>query len=429
MMYRGSELMNYRHLFDGIETSVKIKDGSMVVPINFDNGATTPPFKYVNRQLKESISLYGPIGRGAGQKGDYCTEKYEESRKKILEFFNLSQRNEYTVIYVKSTTEGLNLLSNVLINDKKEKVLTTRMEHHANDLPWRYNSDVEYVEVDSNGRLDLKQLEEKLSQNTFSYVSITGASNVTGYINPINSIAKIVHRYGAKLIVDGAQLVPHRKINMTGNHPDESIDFLVFSAHKMYAPYGVGVIVGLSKELNTLPFLKGGGAVKTVSDSDVIWKPAPERHEAGTQNFLGIVALTASIDMIKKIGYNHIVSHENYLRNYLIRELRKIPNVILYGDYNNIDDRLGVISFNIKDKDYDYVSHKLADDFGIATRYGKFCAHPYVNRLLNVDDDTVIEKSLSNEKSTGMIRLSLGLYNTLCEAKCVVNAISYIANN
>ena len=299
----------------------------------------------------------------------------------------------------------------------------------STDFKDGYNSDVEYVEVDSNGRLDLKQLEEKLSQNTFSYVSITGASNVTGYINPINSIAKIVHRYGSKLIVDGAQLVPHRKINMTGNHPDESIDFLVFSAHKMYAPYGVGVIVGLSKELNTLPFLKGGGAVKTVSDSDVIWKPAPERHEAGTQNFLGIVALTASIDMIKKIGYNHIVSHENYLRNYLIRELRKIPNVILYGDYNNIDDRLGVISFNIKDKDYDYVSHKLADDFGIATRYGKFCAHPYVNRLLNVDDNTVIEKSLSNEKSAGMIRLSLGLYNTLCEAKCVVNAISYIANN
>ena len=427
MIYRGSDIMNYRHLFDGIETSVKIKDGSMVVPINFDNGATTPPFKYVNRQLKESISLYGPIGRGAGQKGDYCTEKYEESRKKILEFFNLSYRNDYTVVYVKNTTEGLNLLSNILINDKKEKVLTTRMEHHANDLPWRYASDVDYIEVDSKGRLNLDQLEEKLSKDKFSYVSITGASNVTGYINPINSIAKIVHRYGSKLIVDGAQLVAHRKIDMLGKHPDESIDFLVFSAHKMYAPYGVGVIVGLSNDLNTFPFLKGGGAVKTVSDSDVIWKPVPERHEAGTQNFLGIVALTASIDMIKKVGYNHIVSHENYLRSYLIDELKKIPNVILYGDCDNIDDRLGVISFNIEGKDYDYVSRKLADDFGIATRYGKFCAHPYVNRLLNIDDNTIISKAISGEKSAGMVRISLGLYNTIREAKYVIKAIADIA--
>ena len=301
------------------------------------------------------------------------------------------------------------------------------MEHHANDLPWRYASDVDYVEVDSKGRLNLKQLEEKLSKEKFSYVSITGASNVTGYINPINSIAKIVHRYGAKLIVDGAQLIAHRKIDMLGKHPDESIDFLVFSAHRMYAPYGIGVIVGLKDNLNTLPFLKGGGAVKTVSDSDVIWKPVPERHEAGTQNFLGIVALTASIDMIKKVGYNHIVSHENYLRSYLIDELKKIPNVILYGDCDNIDDRLGVISFNIEGKDYDYVSRKLADDFGIATRYGKFCAHPYVNRLLNIDDNTIISKAISGEKSSGMIRLSLGLYNTLREAKYVIKAIADIA--
>lgn len=429
MMYRGSEIMNYRHLFDGIETSVKIKNGSVVVPVNFDNGATTPPFKYVNRQLKESISLYGPIGRGTGQKGDFCTEKYEESRKKILEFFNLSCSNDYTVVYVKNTTEGLNLLSNILITDKAEKVLSTRMEHHANDLPWRYTSDVDYIDVDSKGRLDLNQLEEKLSKDKFSYVSITGASNVTGYINPINSIAKIVHHYGSKLIVDGAQLVAHRQIDMLGNQPDESIDFLVFSAHKMYAPYGTGVIVGLRNDLNTIPFLKGGGAVKTVSDFDVLWKPAPERHEAGTQNFLGVVALTASIDMLKRIGYDHIVSHENYLRNYLINELKKIPNVILYGDCDNIDDRLGVISFNIEDKDYDYVSHKLADDFGIATRYGKFCAHPYVNRLLNINDSTIISKAISGEKSSGMIRLSLGLYNTLREAKYVIKAISDIAKN
>ena len=201
-------MMNYRHLFDGIEIPVKLGGRRNIIPINFDNGATTPPLKWVNETVRKNALSYGPIARGAGQKGDKCTEQFEASRESVLDFFNLLGRNDYSVIYVKNTTEGLNLLANVLFEYKDCTVLTTRMEHHANDLPWRHTAHVEYVEVDKSGRISLKEIENHLAQNpSIKFVTVTGASNVTGYINPIHEIARIVHRYDAKLIVDAAQLV------------------------------------------------------------------------------------------------------------------------------------------------------------------------------------------------------------------------------
>lgn len=422
-------MMNYRYLFDGIEMPVNLGGGGTMVPVNFDNGATTPPLKWVNEVVRKNALSYGPIARGAGQKGDWCTEQFEASREIVLDFFNLSGRNDYSVIYVKSATEGLNLLANVLCNDTEYTVLTTRMEHHANDLPWRYASHVEYVEVDQVGRINLKEIEAHLARNPYiKFVTITGASNVTGYVNPIHDIARIVHKYGAKLIVDAAQLVAHRAINMAGKNKWEQIDFLVFSGHKMYAPYGAAAIVGLKAYLDhTVPFLKGGGAVDIVLDEKVIWSESPYLHEAGTQNYLGIMALVASMQMLKKVGFNNIEEHETKIKNYLMREMEKIPQVKLYGDLDYSSNKLGVIVFNIGGIHFEQVAFKLANQFGIATRYGKFCAHPYVDRLLEMDEERrQISEHAHHGEDIGMVRISLGLYNTLGEAKDFINALKYM---
>lgn len=422
-------MMNYRYLFDGIDTPVRLADKGMTVPINFDNGATTPPLKWVNETIRKNALSYGPIARGAGQKGDYCTNQYESSRGKVLDFVGLSGRDDYSVIYVKNTTEGLNLLANVLYPFKQVAVLTTRMEHHANDLPWRHTANVEHVEVDQLGRLNLNELETRLAYNPrIKFVTVTGASNVTGYINPIHKIARIVHKYGAKLIVDAAQLVAHKRINMAGTCKDEQIDFLVFSGHKMYAPYGSGVVVGLTHYLNNAePFIRGGGAVDVVLDDDVIWGESPYLHEAGTQNYLGVMSLVAAMQVLNRVGFEAIESHEIKLRNYLLKELSSIPRVKLYGDVNYLQDRLCVICFNVEGIHFEQVAAKLASRFGIATRYGKFCAHPYVNRLLEMDGERVcLSEHAHNGEDIGMVRISLGLYNTLGEAKDFIDALKYL---
>lgn len=422
-------MTNYRELFDGIDVPIKLADGSDIIPINFDNGATTPPLKSVTKIITENIQNYGPIARGLGQKGDFCTNKFEEARKILLDFFNLKYTNTHTVIFTKSDTEGLNLLSNVLIKNKNEKVLTTRMEHHANDLPWRKTSTVLYIDVDKLGRINTGDIEEELIKNNgeIKYVTVTAASNVTGYVNPVHDIAKLCHKYGAKIIVDAAQLVAHRSIDMKGNSNLDQIDFLTFSAHKAYAPFGSGAIIGLKEDLsNVEPFLVGGGCVEGVFDKGVLWNEEPHRLEAGTQNFFGVIAMAQALKELKKVGFKDIYSHEKQIKNYILNEMNKMNKVIAYGDTVNTDDRLGVIAFNIEGKDYEEVAMKLAEKRGIALRCGKFCAHPYVYRLLGVSDSEAYLDVTSKAEKFGMIRASLGLYNTIEEASDLLNMLELL---
>ncbi|MEG2338629.1 MAG: aminotransferase class V-fold PLP-dependent enzyme, partial [Clostridium sp.] len=207
---------NYRKLFAGINTPIALESGECIIPINFDNAATTPPFKCVNNSIMENILMYGSIGRGKGQKSEYCSYAYEESREFVLDFLNIKRKDLYSVVYVKNTTEGINLLAKALIKKKDDIIVTSRMEHHANDLPWRREGTVKYIEVDDRGKLDICSLEKlfKKYKGKIKVLSITGASNVTGYITNIESLASIAHSYGAKIVVDAAQLIAHRKISM-----------------------------------------------------------------------------------------------------------------------------------------------------------------------------------------------------------------------
>lgn len=421
----------YRDLFIGVDNPVQLASGNIAMPIGFDNGATTPSFKCSYRELSRGLMTYGAVARGTGQKSEITTQKYEDARQIILDFFNVGNDPRYTAVFGKTTTECMNLLSHVLIEDKDDKILTTRMEHHANDLPWRYSATVEYIEVDKMGRIKIDDIEKKLKENkgTIKYVTITGASNVTGYMNPIYDIAKICHRYNAKIIVDGAQLVAHKEVDMKGNNPGEEIDFLVFSSHKTYAPYGTGVIVGLVEDLsNVTPFLKGGACVKAVTDYDVIWDDPPALHEAGSPNSLGAMATGRALKQLKEIGFDNIYEHEMILKEFIISEMKKIDRVILYGDNDNIDDRLGIIVFNIDGVNYKTIGKRFADEMAIALRTGKFCAHPYVNRLMAVSDETASYNAYNNKPTNGMLRASLGLYNTMEEARAFIAYTKYLVS-
>lgn len=409
--------MNYRSYFAGIESQVRLENGRTVVGINFDNGATTPPMNCAVEAIQKDLNWYGAIGRSKGQKNAYCTEKFNAARGHILSFFHLQPEGNHTVVYVKSATEGLNLLAHILLCDNNDMVLVSRMEHHANLIPWRTNtSRVDYIETDPMGRVLIQDIEAKLRRyrGAVKYVTITAASNVTGYVNDIHQIARICHRYGAKIIVDGAQIVAHREVNLAGDCPDECIDFFVFSAHKAYAPFGGGAVIGLKEYLfKRDPFLKGGGAVDNVFDYSQLWLESPERMEAGTQNYFGVISMYAALYQLRKIGFDQIAAHENELKDYLISNMLKLPNVILYGDTKNTADRIGVIVFNIRGKKHWEVGEALATTMGIATRDGKFCSHPYVTRLLGV---TNLPQNEAEQDTCGMVRLSLGLYNTRAEA-------------
>ena len=405
---------NIRKYIVGADDPMEMSDGSMKVMVNFDNAATTPALVPVMHEVDSKLTTYGSIGRGYSAKSNYSTSLYEDTRYKVLDFVNADPET-YTCIYVNNTTDGLNKLASALVESKKDLVLATRMEHHANDLPWRERCKVIYAEVDEQGRVIYDELEKKLNENKdIKYVTVTAASNVTGYVTDVHRVAKMAHEHGAKIIVDGAQIVAHRAFSMRGATPEENIDFLVFSAHKMYSPYGGGAIVGLTEVLDQhMPEFYGGGIVEIVSDYKVTYTPyAPELYEAGSPNYPGVVGLGAAIDVLKEVGFDDIQSHEQVLVKKMIDGLKELDNVIIYGDTDDISDRVGVVTFNFSDVNSGLLASRLSEK-GAATRRGAFCAHPYVWRLMGIpDEETESFVGCDSTKTPGMIRVSFGIYNT-----------------
>lgn len=423
--------MNFRDLVMGVDSKVKLLDGREIYAVNFDNAATTPPLRAVVNNILKYSEYYASIGRGAGHKAEITTRLYNESREFFLDFFNIKEKDKYTVIYVNNTTDGINKLARILIKDKNEIIISTRMEHHSNDLPWRRYAKVDYIEVDEMGRLKINELEEKMKyyNGKVKYVTVTGASNVTGYINDIHKIAKIVHRYNAKIIVDGAQLVPHGKLNMKGDCDEEKIDFLVFSAHKLYAPFGSGAIVGPKEVFNkSIPCNEGGGTVNFVMDGEVEYLLTPEKDEAGTPNFFGVLSMLNALKVLDTIGFKVIHKREMELKKRLINGLKSINSVILYGDNKNIDDSLGIVVFNIGSLYHQRVAEIFAKEYGISVRQGWFCAHPYCRRLMHLSERSASAFIKDSSKfMPGMIRVSFGMYNTEEEVDYFLEAVKEIS--
>lgn len=423
----------YRDLVYGVDIKVPLIDKSYCIGINFDNAATTPPLKSVIDEVVNFSPYYSSIHRGDGYKSQLSTYMYETSRE-IVKFFINDYSDMMDVIYVKNCTEAINKLAGILANQDKESIiLSTSMEHHSNDLPWRKNFEVKYIEVDDEGYLDMDDLKSKLElyNGRISLVAITGASNVTGIKNPIYTIANLAHSYGAKILVDGAQLIPHSKFSIGLQLPLGPIDFVAFSAHKMYAPFGCGVLIGPKDFFNEYePDHTGGGTIKFVSHDKVIWTASPDKEEAGSPNLIGSITLGAAINELSKIGMSNIDEYEKYLTVYTTKHLQSIHSVKIYSNYSDFQNKVSIIPFNIEGIHHTIVAKILAYEFGIAVRSGCFCAHPYLQRLLKIPKSMIEEMTLaSKDIQPGMVRISFGIYNTIDEIDKFLYAIKKIVDN
>lgn len=422
----------YQDIVVGNDSTVRLENGARVHYINFDNAATTPPLKTVMKDIIKFSPHYSSVHRGSGYKSLVSSKAYDRGRKIVLDFVK-GDIDYHTVIFLKNTTECINKLSYRLDSKLKDKVvLATYMEHHSNLLPWKYRYETDYIEVDKYGRLSIEDLKSKLKiyKGRVGLVAVTGASNVTGYLNPIHDIARICHDYGAEILVDGAQLIPHSKFDMKAVDHPEHIDYLVFSGHKMYAPFGIGALIapketfkeGYSEQI-------GGGTIDYVSMKDVIWAQPPEKEEAGTPNLMGVVALSASILSLEKIGMETIENYERDLTSYALKLLRKVPSLILYDDFD-IKNKVSIISFNMKGLTHDELTNILGREGGVGVRNGCFCAHPYVQKLLNISNEEM--KIYMEDRSLtkpGLVRISFGIYNNYDEIYLFAYLLDKIGRN
>lgn len=422
----------WRDLVVGTEEAVPLADGRMATAIQFDNAATTPPFKAVMEEINKFMPWYASIRRGGGYKSDVSTNLYENGRELIAGFVGADVKRD-VVIYTKNTTEAINMVAAVMAEDcRGQVVLTTEMEHFANDLPWRNLFLTDYVRTDSGGELDWEDLQLKVKRyrGRLRLVAITGASNVTGFCNDVYRIASLAHEYGAEILVDGAQLAPHKKFTMRPHDDACHIDYLVFSGHKMYAPFGTGVLVGCRKLFKySLPFLKGGGTVNIAGRRFIDWEKPPHKNEGGTPNLPGVLAMMKAIDVLSCHDMAKIHVYETELSERLRLQLLKQKEVVVYGKRDFKGDRVSIVSFNIAGIHHRVLSRILSAEYGIAVRSGLFCAHPYAIKLLGISE-AAFQASLADKLKPlpGMVRVSLGVYNTKTEIDSFAEAIESIVS-
>ncbi|HWR84347.1 MAG TPA: aminotransferase class V-fold PLP-dependent enzyme [Candidatus Deferrimicrobium sp.] len=431
----GLSLADLPRLVIGADTVVPTLHGLQRY-VNFDNAASTPTFQPIADAVMAFLRWYSNVHRGTGFKSQLSSWAFERSRDLVAEFIG-ADLSRQVVIFTKNSTEAINKLANRLPLKKDDIILTTLMEHHSNELPWRRVGKVERVSLSADGTISREDFLAKLRTfgSRIKLVAVTGASNVTGYINDLDFFAAESHRIGARILVDAAQLAPHRPINMRPDDPLRRIDYLVFSAHKMYAPFGVGVLVGDKETFEQGdPETVGGGVVDIVTLEEAYWTDLPEKEEAGTPDIIGVVALGKAIRMFQALGWPAIIGHESELTAYALARLKQIPAVTLYGDTDpaNAPKRLGVISFNVGDLPHALVAAILNYEGAIGVRSGCFCAHVYVKSLLNVTDaeSKVMEQQiLSRNRSNlpGAVRVSFGLYNTKSEIDRLVEMVQKIA--
>ena len=421
----------------GLDVKVPLLDGSMVRYVNLDNAASTPPLVKVVDAITKLAPFYSSVHRGTGFKSRLCTDAYDRAHEIIAEFVGADTELN-TVIFVKNATEAINKLSHRINISKDSIVISTGMEHHSNDLPWRDHFRTLHVRVTDDGRLDEEHFDMLLRENAgnTALVTVTGASNVTGYIQPIYRFARKAHEAGARIMVDATQLAPHRRIDMKPDNDPEHLDFLVISGHKMYAPYGTGALIGPRQEfLNSGPDYSGGGTGEGVTDEFVKWAGMPERDEAGSPNIMGAIAMAVAARTLMDKGLDTIAEHERVLTAYALEKLGDMPGVRVYGetDPEKAHEKVGVIPFNLEDTDHALVAAIAGYEAGVGVRNGCFCAHPYVVSILKLDESEITtwrDQFMKGDKSgmPGMLRMSFGCYSNTEDIDRLIEALNMIQN-
>ncbi len=427
---------NFRSLYVGLDVRTPLLDGREVPYTNLDNAASTPSLRHVLDTVDRFMQYYSSVHRGTGFKSQLSTHAYETAREQVLRFVSADPAHS-VCIFGKNTTEAINKLARRFpFEGDRNIVLVSAMEHHSNDLPWRAAARVVHIGLTPDGYLDEADFDARLAQyaGKVALVAVTGASNVTGLINPIHRLAEKAHAAGAEILVDCAQLAPHRAVDVRPVSDPAHLDYVVLSAHKLYAPFGTGALIG-RRELFSQgePDLRGGGQVEIVTLDQVVWSAPPDREEAGSPNTVGAVALAAAAANLEQIGMHTVAAHEAELTAYALEKLSALPAVHIYGDRDpdRAAQRLGVIPINLKGISHFLVAAILGHEFGIGVRNGCFCAHPYLLHLLGIPQSQAMQVRqaiLNNDRRDvpGMVRISFGLYNTFEDIDRLVEALRAI---
>lgn len=397
-----------------------------------DHAASTHAPAPVLEEHKRFLSeAYANVHRGAHDLSVVSTETYEDVRWKVEAFVGAPETHE--VLFASNTTEALNVAAH-LMGDEPGETLVTMLEHHSNDLPHRAHGPVTHVEATPEGDVDLGDLEDKLRTRDVKLVAVTAASNVTGARPDLDRIVDLAHEHDARVLVDGAQALAHFPVDLQSMGSTGGPDLFAAPGHKAYAPMGSSFLVAHRDLLDDAPpFRPGGGVVKLVAEDEVVWKTGPERHEGGTPNVAGAAALGSAIDFLRTAGMDAVEAHEQALYRDLLDGLEAIPEVTVYGDLPP-ERRVGVATFNVEAVPHSLVSTILNHEFGVATRNGCFCAHPYLVRLMGIDDELeALRDRLRQGGSTrepdfpGAVRASLGIYNDETDVERLLEGVRVVA--
>src|SRR3990172_3575739 len=377
--------------------------------VYLDNAATTQKPRQVIDALVHYYERYNAnIHRGLHTLAEEATAAYEASRVKAGRFINAGHP-EQEIIFTRNTTEGINLVAHAWgrrFLQPGDEIVFSAMEHHSNLVPWHIAANatgavVKYIDIDETGHLDWDDAVAKIGERT-KIVAISQMSNVLGTINPIKELAEVAHNYGAVLLVDGAQSVPHMPIDVQ----DLDCDFLAFSAHKMLGPTGVGVLYGKREILDAMdPFLGGGEMIMKVTYESSTYAALPHKFEAGTPNIADVIAFGPALDYLQALGMDAVRAHEIDLTQYAIDALTRVEGVTVYGP-SNAQEKGGAVTFNYGELHPHDLSQVL-DQEGIAIRAGHHCAQPLMRRLGVV----------------ATARASMYVYNTREEIDALVDAL------
>lgn len=411
----------------GHDLQVPLADGELRTYVNLDYAASTPAMERVVDAVNEFLPWYSSVHRGAGFPSQVSTRAHEAARREIADF--VGARPSDTVVFVRNTTEALNVLATCLELAPGHVVLSTAVEHHANMLPWRRCAPLVALQPPPSPEALLEEVRAALEVRTrpVGVVSITGASNVTGEVFPIGEVARLAHEHGAMVVVDAAQLAPHRAIDMAAT----GVDCIALSGHKMYAPFGAGALVAPHAALSDVePMLAGGGAVSYVTLDDVSWAALPDRLEAGSPNVVGAVALATAATALREVGLDHVAAHERELCSHMDERLVELPHVHALRLWDGDDvDRLGVCTFTVDGMDHALAAAVLSAEHGIGVRHGCFCAHPYIVHLLGIDEreSARVRAALrrgEHHSIPGAVRASFGLGTTVEHIDRLVDALT-----
>jgi len=409
---------------DGVD--VPCLDGTTRPYVNLDNAASTNALPDVAARVADFLPWYSSVHRGAGYKSRYATDAYEQSREAALGFAGRARDGDDVAIICRNTTEAINHLAYRLRLAPDDVVVTTVVEHHANLLPWARVCRRRFVECGVDGTFTANDVTAALEAAPRArLLAISGASNVTGWMPPLGHIIAAAHDLGVPVLVDCAQLAPHRPL------PGDA-DFVAWSGHKMYAPFGAGVLIGPRAAFaDGDPFLAGGGAVDLVDLDEVHWTDPPEREEAGSPNVIGAVALDAAIGWFARVGWDDVIGHDDALSRRLRIGLAATPGVRLLGPAAEAPT-LPVATFTVEGMHHALVAARLSAEFGIGVRHGCFCAHPYLLRLLGLDPAGVAEYRAAvlrrdRRSVPGAVRASAGASTTPADVDALLAAVAVIA--